>query len=793
LVPLMPLIDDLRQALGESHSIERELGGGGMSRVFVGEEVALGRKVAVKVLMPELAAGVSAERFQREIKLAAQLQHPNIVPVLTTGIAAGLPYYTMPFVDGLSLRQRLERNPGIPIAEALPILRDVARALAYAHDHGIVHRDIKPENILLADEAAVVTDFGIAKALHAARTDAPGGTLTQAGASLGTPAYMAPEQISADPSVDHRADIYSFGCVAYEALTGAGPFSHRQPHQLYAAHISEHPASLKDRRPDCPDDVAALVMRCLEKDPANRPQSSREVLRALDAGQTRITGSTPAPQAKPVRRGRLIVVSAIAGVAVFSAVAAYATRDRQTTDIHSLAVLPFANIGGDTSNAYFAEGMSDELTTGLARVPGLTLASRSSVAKFKGVDAKQVGQALKVGGVIDGTVRRSGDRLRLTAQLIDASSGNILWTDTYEQQVQDVFAVQDSITKSIVSALKLKLSGTQAGASVATSSQGTKNIAAYDLYLQGQYLFARRGRSLARALELFDQATQKDPGFARAYAGYAMAGSLLPAYTLTPVDSIIPLSVEAGRRAIKLDPDLADGYLALANALLYEFNWGEAEENFKKAIELEPGNATAHQWYGDMMYVMGRPVDALPEMRRAVQLDPSSPVINHDLGYAAMIAGKYDEADRQLRKGLELDNSFPFSAQVMMDLMLLRKQYDSVQAWAPIAVHPNGWLVQVEAYHLAGDTAKARMVRDTIVDWLKKPRVDPSGIVHAFLYARTGNADSAFYWLNYAMDRKSAFFFTAGGLPCWPGFRSLTHDPRWTQLLNRAKVTRCQV
>src|SRR3954470_5356066 len=230
----MTLIDELRIALGDAYAIERELGGGGMSRVFVGEEVALGRKVAVKVLLPELAAGGSADRFQREIKLAAQLQHPNIVPVITTGTAAGLPYYTMPFVDGLSLRQRLERNAGVPIVEAIAVLKDVARALAYAHDHGIVHRDIKPENVLLHDEAAVVTDFGIAKALSAARTDAPGGTLTQAGASLGTPAYMAPEQISADPNVDHRADIYSFGCVAYELLTGAAPFSHKLPHQLYA-------------------------------------------------------------------------------------------------------------------------------------------------------------------------------------------------------------------------------------------------------------------------------------------------------------------------------------------------------------------------------------------------------------------------------------------------------------------------------------------------------------------------------------------------------------------------------
>jgi serine/threonine-protein kinase len=659
-----------------------------------------------------------------------------------------------------------------------------------------VHRDIKPENVLLADEAAVVTDFGIAKALHAARTDAPGGTLTQAGASLGTPAYMAPEQISADPSVDHRADIYSFGCVAYEVLTGAAPFSHRQPHQLYAAHISEHPASLKDRRPDCPDDVASLVMQCLEKEPAARPDSARVLLRGFEqtgATTTTTRGARLAARGA-LKPGRQLVVAAIVGVAIVSAVGAYFAKAPKAPEINALAVLPFQNIGGDTANAYFAEGMSDELTTELARIPDLTLASRNSVAKYKGADAREVGKALNVGGVIDGTVRRAGDQLRLTAQLIDASSGKILWTDTYQQQVRDVFAVQDSITRSIVAALKLKLSGAQAFADVSNNPQGTKDVEAYDLYLQGRYLFAKRGESLRRAVELFDQATRKDPNFARAYAGYAMAGSLVPAYTLTSPDSIVPLAIKAGRRAIEIDPNLADGYLGLANSLLYEFKWSEAEQNFKKAIALEPGNATAHQWYGDLLYVMGRPVDALAPMRRAVQLDPSSPVINHDLGYAAMLAGRYDESDRQLRKARELDSSFPFTPSIMMELKLMEKKYDSVQAWAHVgSLRFNSWFPQMQAYRLTGDTAKARVIQDSIANYIQRPGTDPSGANRAFLYAQTGRPDSAFYWLNHALDRKSAFFFTSGGLPCWPGLRPLHRDARWDLLLKRAKLERCQV
>ncbi len=791
----MPLIDDLRIALGSSYSIERELGGGGMSRVFVGEEVALGRKVVVKVLAPELAAGVSAERFQREIKLAAQLQHPNIVPVLATGLAARLPYYTMPFVDGLSLRQRLERNAGVPIGQAIAILKDVARALAYAHDHGIVHRDIKPENILLHDDAAVVTDFGIAKALSAARTDAPGGTLTQAGASLGTPAYMAPEQISADPDVDHRADIYSFGCVGYELLTGAAPFAHRTPNQLYAAHITEKPASLKDRRPDCPDVVAALIMQCLEKDPANRPQSARDILRALEAVQTT---SAPVPTAfagvsapKPARRGRLMVVSAIAGIAVFSAVAAYATRGKPKADIHSLAVLPFTNIGGDTANAYFAEGMSDEITTELATVPGLTLASRSAVARLKDTDASRVGQALDVGGVIEGTVRRFGDRMKLTAQLTDAASGKILWAKSYEQQSKDVFAVEDSIAKSVVAALQLRLNANDANAAGVTSAQGTKDLAAYDLYLRAEYLLRRRGNSLYTALKLFEQATDKDPNFARAYAGYAMAASLVPTYTSTPADSIVPRGLKAARRAIAIDPNLADGHLGLANLLLYDFAWDDAQKEYQRALDIEPKNATAHQWAADMMYAIGRPRDGLANLRRAAELDPSSPVVHTDMGYLLLVLGEHKDSRMEISKAMELDSSMTFNEGNLANLFFVEGRYDSI----PIIDHGRSKRSPSE-FRLAalikqGNTAHARSLEDSIMAELNVPKGDPAGIGHAIVYAVTNKPDSAFFWLNHMVDVKSGFLL-AGGIPCYTLFANLYSDPRWDTLLKRINSVRCQ-
>jgi serine/threonine-protein kinase len=767
-----------------------------MSRVFLANEVALDRKVAVKVLMPELAAGVSAERFQREIKLAAQLQHPNIVPVLATGIAAGLPYYTMPFVDGLSLRARLDRNPGMPIVEAVAIMKDMARALAYAHDHGVVHRDIKPENVLLADEAAVVTDFGIAKALSASRTAAPGGTLTQVGTSLGTPAYMSPEQAAGDPDTDHRADIYAFGCVAYEMLAGRPPFAYKQPHQLFAAHMKEPPPPLKAKRADCPPELAQLVMKCLEKEPDNRPQSARDLLHLLDAGATR---SAPQRTGLKLSNRKEFIVSAVAAavIAIIAAGLAYAKRD--TVDIRSLAVLPFVNVGGDTANAYFAEGMADELTTELSKVPGLTLASRSAAFRFRGqnVDVRAVGRELGVGAILEGTVRRAGDRLRLTAQLSNATTGKLIWTDSYEQQVRDVFAVQDSVTGAIVDALKVKLGGEGARATVGITpaSQGTKNLEAYDLYLRGRYLWARRGtESLKKAIGLFQQAIEKDPQFARAHAGLAMALSVLPMYTPLRSDSIAPAGLAAGRRAIALDPNLSDAHLGYANMLIYEYKWAEAEEHFKRALQLDPANATAHQWYGDYLYIIGRAGEAIPELRRAADLDPLSAVINNDFGFALSVDGRYQEAIAAEERALELDSTFVFALDNMGIALLEWGKTDSAivvleKRDLKQAIASEAPSLRIRAYMKANRRDDAKRVLDSArVLLLAMPEgVD---LLFGLAHASFGNADSAFYWLNKGVERHEAWIFVIS-LPCQPQLSGWRSDPRFDQLLKKLGVSKC--
>ena len=396
-----------------------------MSRVFVAEELSLGRKVVVKVLPPDLAATVNVERFRREIQLAAKLQHPHIVPVLAAGVSDGLPYFTMPFIEGESLRAKLARSGELPIPEAAKILRDVLSALSYAHEHGVVHRDIKPDNVLLTGQHAVVADFGVAKALSASTS--AGSALTSHGVALGTPAYMSPEQAAADPTTDHRTDIYATGAMAYEMLTGHKVFSERSPQAMLAAHAIEKPEPIDKRRPGVPPALASLIMRSLEKHAADRPQSAGEMLAELEAavtpgGATAPTAALPAIGARSSRRRLLVPGLVVGALAVAGALYAYASTRRSSGagvdassqsaggSINAVAVIPFVNTGGNPQDEYFSDGMTDELAHALSRVPRLTVAGRSSAYAFKGktLPAQEIGKALHVNAVIEGVFAALG-------------------------------------------------------------------------------------------------------------------------------------------------------------------------------------------------------------------------------------------------------------------------------------------------------------------------------------------------------------------------------------------------
>ncbi len=655
------LRDQLQATLGDCYSIERELGGGGMSRVFVARDVTLGRDVVVKVISPESAEGLSAERFAREVKLAARLQQANIVPVLTAGTAGNLPYYTMPFVRGESLRIRIASGNAPGIRESVNILRDVARALAYAHAEGVVHRDIKPDNILLSGGAAVVTDFGIAKAIAVSQTMDSGSAtaITQTGISLGTPAYMAPEQALGDPTTDQRADIYAWGVVAWELLAGAHPFAGRTTMQaLITAHVTEPAPSLSDRRPEVPAQLSALVMRCLEKNPASRPASAKELLAAVES----LNGSEASHEIavehtqKPRRNYARIMIGAAlisASIAVIAILRVRSGAPPVSAD-KSLAVLPFSTGIGDTANIYLAEGIADEVSNTLGQVPGLRVAGRISSARLASRNAtpQEVGTTLHVGTVLDGTVRREGDRIHVTAELSNANDGTVLWHDDYQRAAGDIFAVQDEIARAIAGQLQVTLSDPGTG-SLARS--GTSDATAYDLYLKGMYLYRRRGPGIADAISTLERATARDTMFARAWAGLSNALTVSSSYLPMHTSEVLPRARQAAERAVRLDPALPDAHDALGYVDAESFKWNAADSEFAHAIALDPHAAEPRYRLGYSLMNQARAADAILELRRAVANDPLYFLSTDYLGWAEADLGRTAEGVADIRRGLTLE------------------------------------------------------------------------------------------------------------------------------------------
>ena len=724
-----------------------------MSRVFLAEEVRLRRNVVVKVLTPELAAGVSGGRFEREIMVAAQLAHPSVVPVLTAGDANGLPYYTMPYVQGESLRARLARGP-LSVGETMSVLRDVARALAYAHERGVVHRDIKPENVLLASGAAVVTDFGIAKAIAAARTDLSDATITRVGTSVGTPAYMSPEQATGDPATDYRADIYSFGCLAYELLTGETPFHGLPVHKQLAAHISERPADVATRRADCPGGLAILVMQCLEKNPDHRIATAVEALQRLETLTTASgerAGTTTAMTARPMKRATpaMVLAGALAiGAAAFILVQQRDGRDddsgTESATLRSIAVMPFANVGGDTADAYFADGIAEELATALSKVRGLRVVARHSAFRSGGqrVDEREAGKALGVDALLAGTVRRVGSQMQLTARLIQVSDESLLWSEQYRREVRDVFTVQNEITDAILGAIRGRLTfetGAPLGSTGALgASRGTSNLDAYDFYLRGQ--FNLRRRTVPAAVNYFQRAIALDSPYARAYSGLSAALEMLPYFGGVPADTVRDRAIAAARRALSLDSTLAEAHTSMALAYQHANQWTEAEREHQRAVTIDPGDAAAHQQYARFLFAVGRLDSATAEIRRAESLDPFSPVTASWIMAANQLAGRMDEAVAATQRGLELDSLNPPILNVASRVLLAAGQTRVAVATANRLPSVLPWVgLRAYVHAVAGDRETAR----GIVRAVEARRPLPWSAEQTVAYAWLGIGDTA--------------------------------------------------
>ena len=632
-----------------------------MATVYLAHDLRHDRDVAIKVLRPELAQALGAEPFLAEVRITARLDRPHILTLIDSGAVDGTLFYVMPFVRGESLRARLTREKQLGIDEALTITRQIAAALDYAHRHGVIHRDIKPENILLHEGEAILTDFGIALAVSGAGGD----RLTGTGLSLGTPNYMSPEQAAGERALDARSDVFALGAVTYEMLAGEPPVTDASAQAIIAKVMTERAMSLRVLRDTVPAAVDAAVLRALAKAPIDRFATAREFAEALSSGAA--AAPAPTPHARPGRWKGLAVAVGIVFVAIVGAYR-FARRGSSsgtgpTSTIHSIAVLPLDNYSADSTQDYFAEGMTDELTSDLAMISQLRVTSRGSAMQFKGSKrppTPTIARTLNVDAVVEGSVTRVGDRVRINAQLIDARADRHLWAQTFERSSSDVLALQAELASAIASAINVQLTP---GEQSRLSAAPTVDPAAHDAYLKGRYFFNRPSdENLEKAIAQFDTAVRLSPTFVPAYSG------LSDAYTwaafnegFISVADAKPRAKETAERAVALDSMSAEAHTSLGVfKAWFDYDWDGSEQELRRAIALNPNYAFAHDQFGLMLGLIGRFDEAIAEGQRAMALDPLSPSILIDLVASFEFSGRTAKALELDRKAADLDPTFYF-------------------------------------------------------------------------------------------------------------------------------------
>lgn len=708
-------LGQLQAHLGDRYQLERELGGGGMSKVFLATERALARQVVIKVLPPELSHRVNLERFQQEIATAATLQHPQIVPVFHAGSAEDLHYYVMPYIAGESLRALLRREGTLTPTAVVRVLAPLARALAFAHRRGIIHRDVKPENILLAEGEPMLADFGIAKVIREGNQSG----LTSAGMSIGTVTYMPPEQVTADPTIDGRADVYSLAAVGYELLTGTPPFT-GTPAQVMSAHVVKAVPDLVARVPSNAAPLAQAIMSGLAKEVAQRPDAEAFAAAIEGSGRGSEVMSGVSPSAGPPHTSRGVVArwGIGAAVALGAALAAgwwFGASRGATSDLSpAIAVLPFETIGAD-DDAYLSAGLTDEVMTGLAQLPRVRVLSRATIRAYADSQFSPSDYGTRVGvrALVEGSVQRAGQTLRVTTRLIDTRDGSAMWTERYDRPVGDVFRTQQEISNAVTEALRERL-GLAQGAG--QRAEHVADAQAYDLYLRGRYALRERGEaSLRQAMALFSQSAVRDPQFARAHAGVAEAAALLPIYSAVPRASIADTVRAAAARAIALDSTIAAAHVALGLLEKGLGRWNDGERALRTALRHAPNDAAAHQNLGELYFTLGRFGESTESLGRAAVLEPTDAAIVAEYAYMLSQTGVLDSAARTVARAATLSPQNPFVSYTQGVIAELKgdnaeavRGFAAAAAAAPIPFF-RGSEARMRA--IAGDTARAAVIR----------------------------------------------------------------------------------
>jgi len=769
----------LADALADRYRIERELGEGGMATVYLAEDLKLRRRVAVKVLKPELAAVLGPERFLREIETTASLRHPNILPLYDSGsVPTSSPflYYTMPYVEGETLRDRLDREKQLPLDDALEITRDIAEALSYAHSAGVIHRDIKPENVLLEHGHAVVADFGIARAISVAG----GQGLTQTGLAVGTPPYMSPEQAAGGKDLDGRSDLYSLACLLYEMLAGQPPFTGPTVESVVHQHLAAQPRAITDIRPAVPAEIASALQRALAKGPADRFNTVARFSDALRSGSSATSGTVPtAPPARSTRR--LALVAGAVAVVVAALLGGRALlRGGGTTVYERIAVLPLDNQTGDTGQAFFADGMTRELI-GVLTDAGVRVLGHRAVAAYHNttLPVSQIARDLGVDAIVTGTVLQAGTVVQLAVELTDPTSGENLWSRTFSRPAPEVVTLQHEVALEVAHGISARLSPDQERSLGAAPSVEPR---AYAQYLLGQeQLNIRTPESIRRSVAYLNRSLALDSTFAPAWATLALANAMGFFYGVIPADSARGATERATARALALDAALGDALIARGLLrFLMDWDFTGAAEDFQLGMARNP-STLAQEFYTYFPWGTARPEEATRVGRRIVDLEPTTAQWQSDLAWDRWAAGDSAEARTYSLRALALDSTFAEPNMILAfidadggDFPAARRSTARAAGLAPDLP----LLVSLEGYVLAraGDTTGARRV---LREMSSKQLLAGQALVHAAL----GNTDSMYVLFERAIDAREpdALWF----LNAVPALRPLRDEPRYQALLER--------
>jgi serine/threonine-protein kinase len=817
-----------------------KIGEGGMGVVYRAEDEKLRRPVALKVLPPDLVGNEERRlRFLREARAAAAVSHPNIATIYEVGEAAdetgrgpGVVFIAMELVEGKTLREVIGGR-AMPMKDALRIAAEMADALAEAHKAGVIHRDLKPDNVIVgASGRAKILDFGLAKLLEerggagagggpgrgagggpdaaASRLETISGEMTQAGKILGTASYMSPEQTRGQV-VDARSDIFSFGTTLYEMVTGSAPFQGPTATDMLSAIIRDQPSPASRANPSVCPELERIIGQCLEKDPQDRYQHTdqlavdlRKLRRQTDSGAQAArapSGPETAGGAAPPRArltwmsGAAILAAGLLGIAVVAfalnlgGLRGWLQKQMggapSPGHIGSLAVLPLANLSGDPEQEYFTDGMTEELITSLSKISALRVISRTSAMHYKKTDKTipEIAQELKVDGIVEGSVQRAGERVRITAQLIEGASDRHLWAESYERDLKDVLALQGEVARAIAGQIRATLTPNEQ-ARLAKSAQVDSK--AYDDYLRGRYYWNQRTEeSVRKGIVYFESAIAKDPEYAPAYVGLADSYSVWGAPVLPPAEQRRRAST-AVNKALAIDPTLGEAHASLASISMgYDLDWDGAEREFRKAIELNPGYPIAHLWYGLLLAYLGRHDEAMREMETARDLDPLSLIILASTGRLRFLARRYPEAVEGCRRTLDLDPEFPAALHYLGLAYEQQGKYAEAAAALEREIPRAGGVVARggdlgHIYAAAGRKADATAILHHLQEVAKISYVSP--LQFALIHLGLGENEAALRWVEKAIQ-EGADFTTDLGVD--PRFDPLRSDPRFQEMLRR--------